>query len=160
MLLQLTVCYFILSLEVSNQSISYLGFLANQRSCKNIVAQFTSVSPGLPSSIAGVPQFTSLSPGLPSSIAGVPQFTSISPGLPSSIAGVPSLQVYPQDYLAVSLVYPQMGIRMRELGASQFMSGLISSSYGAIQLFSATAHVSLIIIYQLTFNLLTRNNYY
>ena len=31
---------------------------------------------------------------------------------------------------------------MRELGASQFMSGLISSSYGAIQLFSATAHVS------------------
>ncbi|XP_063676499.1 major facilitator superfamily domain-containing protein 9-like [Bolinopsis microptera] len=44
------------------------------------------------------------------------------------------------DYLAVSLVYPQMGIRMRELGASQFMSGLISSSYGAIQLFSATAH--------------------
>ena len=51
-------------------------------------------------------------------------------------------QSMPQDYLAVSLVYPQMGVRMRELGASQFMSGLISSSYGAIQLFSATAHVS------------------
>lgn len=52
------------------------------------------------------------------------------------------LIVFLQDLLAVSLFLPLLSSGMRNLGASPFMTGLIGSAYGAIQLISSPAMVN------------------